>query len=143
MTIDAHGTVTYEGEEFVRVVGRETGRMAPSLVAGLLASAERIHFFDLRSAYRVIVTSDGTELSVTDPPTTIVTITTNGRTKRVENYIGGPDGLAQCERDIDAAARTKRWVFIDDETLTRLIGSGCAASSDGGSDLVAGGHHTR
>ena len=54
VTIDGRGVVTYDGGRFVRVVGRQTARIAPSLVAGLLASAERIRFFELRDAYRVI-----------------------------------------------------------------------------------------
>ena len=40
VTIDARGMVTYEGERFVRVAGRQTARIAPSLVASLLANAE-------------------------------------------------------------------------------------------------------
>src|SRR4026209_824321 len=48
VSIDAGGTVTYDGEMFVRVVGRQTARISPAAVAALLASAVRIHFFDLR-----------------------------------------------------------------------------------------------
>lgn len=66
VTIDARGTVTYEGEKFVRVIGRQTAQIAPSAVATLLASAERIHFFDLRDAYRAIENPDGTVTVVTD-----------------------------------------------------------------------------
>jgi hypothetical protein len=117
VTIDARGAVTYDGEKFVRVVGRQTARVAPSVVASLLTSAERIRFFDLRDAYRVINNPDGTVLMVTDLPTTITTMTVNGRTKRVENYVGAPDELAAFERAIDEAAGTKRWTFIDKEAL--------------------------
>ena len=108
VTIDARGTVTYDGDRFVRAVGRQTARIAPSFVATLLASAERIHFFDLRDAYRAIENPDGSVMMVSDLPTTFVTITVNGRTKRVEDDVGAPDGLAQFEREIDEAARTRR-----------------------------------
>ena len=101
---------------FVRAVGLETARIAPAVVATLLASAERIHFFDLRDVYRVIENPDGSLVMVSDLPTTFVTITVNGRTKRVEDYLGAPDGLAQFEREIDEAARTRRWIFLDEET---------------------------
>ena len=47
----------------------------------------------MRDAYRVIENPDGTVTMVTDLPTTIVTITVNGRTKRVEDYVGAPDAL--------------------------------------------------
>lgn len=136
VTIDARGAVSYEGEQFVRVVGRQTARIAPTVVAKLLASAERIHFFDLRDAYRVIENPDGTETSVTDLPTTIVTITVNGRTKRVEDYVGAPDILAPFEREIDEAARTARWIFLDEDALAALTRSGWSASGDEGAALL-------
>ena len=60
VTIDARGTVTYEGERFVRVVGRQTAQIGTSTVATLLARAERIRFFEMRDAYRVIENPDGT-----------------------------------------------------------------------------------
>lgn len=66
VTIDARGTVTYVGERSVRVVGRRTAQIAPSVVATLLARAERIRFFDMRDAYRVIEYPNG---SVSSPPT--------------------------------------------------------------------------
>ena len=113
--IDARGSVTYEGEKFVRVVGRQTARVDRSVVARLLAHAERIHFFDMRNAYRVIDNPDGSTTTVTDLPTKIVTITTNRRTKRVEDYIGAPDALEEFEKAIDEAAGSNRWVFTDEK----------------------------
>ena len=136
VTIDARGTVTYDGERFVRAVGRQTAQIAPSIVATLLTSAERIHFFDLRAAYRGIENPDGSVTSVTDLPTTIVTITVDGRTKRVEDYVGAPQVLAQFEREIDEAARTRRWIFLDEDTLAALIQSGWSASSEEGATLL-------
>lgn len=136
VTIDARGTVTYDGEKFVRVVGRDTARIDPSLVARLLASAERIRFFELRDAYREIQNPDGSVTTVTDLPTTIVTLTVNGRSKRVEDYVGAPDILAPFEREIDEAARTKRWIFLDEDALEALIRSGWSASSEEGATLL-------
>ncbi len=91
-------------------------------MARLLAGAERIRFFDLRDVYRVIEYPDGTIFVLSDFPSTIVTITVNGRTKRVEDYVGAPDFLVQVEREIDEAARTSRWTFLDEETLAELAG---------------------
>ena len=51
-------------------------------------------------------------------------MTVNGRTKTVEDYVAAPDSLAHFEREIDAAANTKRWVFIDDDALEELARSG-------------------
>jgi uncharacterized protein DUF6438 len=117
--IDARGRVTYEGEKFVRVVGRQIARIDRSAVGKLLAHAERIHFFDMRNAYRAIENPDGSMTMVTDLPTKIVTVTANHRTKRVEDYVGAPDALAEFEVAIDEAAGTQRWVFTDEKMLQR------------------------
>jgi hypothetical protein len=135
VTIDARGTVTYEGERYVRVVGRRTAQIDTSIVATLLGRAERIRFFEMRDAYRVIENPDGTVSMVTDLPTKIVTITVNGRTKKVEDYVAAPDSLAEFEREIDAAG-TKRWVFIDEGALEELTRSGWLASSEEGATLL-------
>lgn len=136
ITIDARGTVTYEGERWVRVVGRRTAQIDTSIVAGLLARAESIRFFQMRDAYRVIQDPDGTVTSVTDLPTKLVTITVSGRTKKVEDYVAAPDSLAEFECEIDAAAGTKRWVFLDEDALDELARSGWLASTEEGATLL-------
>lgn len=136
VTIDSRGTVTYEGERSVRVVGRRTAQIDTSLVAGLLARAERIRFFEMRDTYRVIENPDGTVSLVTDLPTKFVTVTVNGRTKKVEDYVAAPDSLVDFEREIDAAAGTKRWVFLDEDALEELARSGWLASSEEGAALL-------
>jgi hypothetical protein len=136
VTIDARGTITYDGERLVRVVGRRTAQIDPSAVATLLARAERIRFFQMRDAYREIENPDGTRESPSDLPTKIVTITVNGRTKRVEDYVGAPDAIDEFEREIDEAAGTQRWVFLDDEELEELLRAGWSASSEEGAALL-------
>ena len=101
VTIDAQGNVVYEGTSSVSVEGRQTDRIPASAVNALLATAERIGFYDLRDSYRA---------PITDLPTTFVTMTANGRTKRIEDYFSAPPGLKELERQIDEAARTARWV---------------------------------
>jgi len=124
VTIDAHGNVTYDGKQFVRVDGRQTDRVPPSAVRGLLDTAERIGFFQLHPAYRTIRNPDGSETMVTDRPTTFVSVTSGGRSKRIEDYLGAPKALREFERDIEAAARTKRWVRIDERALRELARTG-------------------
>jgi hypothetical protein len=106
VSIDAKGNVTYEGTKFVRVEGRQTDRIPASRVAALLETADRIRFFELNDRYRTIRNPDGTETMVTDLPTTFVTVTRDGRTKRVEDYIGAPKPLQELEQQIDDTART-------------------------------------
>ena len=124
VSIDARGNVNYEGKEFVRVTGRAADRMPVSRLRDLLATIDRIGFFDLREQYRVIRNPDGTETVVTDLPTTFVSVTRDGKTKRVEDYVAAPDGLRELERQIDAAANTRRWTRIDESTLRQLVFGG-------------------
>jgi len=136
VTLDARGNVTWMGEKYVRVEGRQTDRVQGSRVAALLATADRIGFFDLNDHYRTIRNPDGTETMVTDLPTTFVTITRGGRTKRIEDYIGAPGGLKELEQQIDDAARTKRWIRLDAQTLQEMVRAGQAPSADERADYL-------
>lgn len=106
VSIDAAGNVTFDGTEFVGSKGRQTDRIPASRVAALLATAKRAGFFELRDSYRA---------PISDLPTTFVTITANGATKRVEDYFGAPQSLKQLEREIDEAAGTRRWIRMDEQ----------------------------
>jgi hypothetical protein len=101
VTIDAKGNVIYDGTRFVRIVGRQTDRIPVSQVAALVATVDRIGFFELDDKYRQLIT---------DLPTTFVTVTRRGRTKAIEDYFGAPKALKDLERQIDEAARTARWI---------------------------------
>lgn len=136
VTIDAQGNVVYEGIEFVRVTGRQTARIPPSQVAAIFELADTIGFFDLEDQYRFIRNPDGTETIVTDQPTTFVTITRDGRTKRVEDYIRAPDSLRELERKIDDVTRTKQCVFLDESMLEQLARSRWTPSAEEKADLL-------
>src|SRR5690349_11943155 len=75
--IDAKGAVTYTGRDFVRVTGRHTATIPRAAVAALAAHVERIGFFALKDKYSA---------PITDMPTTYVSVTSNGRTKRIQDY---------------------------------------------------------
>ncbi len=136
VTIDARGNVTYEGERFVRVTGRQTARNPLARVAAILETAERIRFFELRDQYRYIRNPDGTSTIVSDLPTAFVPITLKGRSKRVEDYFGAPEALRQLERQIDEAARTKQSILLDEQSLEQLVRDGWTPSSEERSDLL-------
>ena len=93
VSIDAAGNVVYEGTQHVRVAGRQSDRVEASRVAALVATVERIGFFQLDDVYRTARTAAGLELVVLDLPTTFVTVTSRGRTKRAEDYYNAPAAL--------------------------------------------------
>lgn len=127
VTLDRDGNVVFEGTKFVRAQGRHTARIPATSVEALLDMARRIAFFDLRDSYHAMIT---------DLPTTIVTITADGTTKRVEDYFGAPKELKQLEQDIDDAARTQRWIRIDAETVRELTREGRLGSPPQVADLL-------
>lgn len=136
VSVDAKGAVTYEGKKFVRVEGRQTDRIAVSRVAELAATVDRIRFFELDNQYRYIRNADGTTTSVTDLPTTLVTVTRGGQTKQIEDYIGAPESLHQLEKEVDEAARTKRWISLDQATLRQMVRDGKVPSAQERTELL-------
>jgi hypothetical protein len=136
VTIDAKGNVTYEGEKFVRVQGRQTDRIPLARVASLLATIERIRFFELDNSYRFIHNPDGSTTSVTDLPTTLVEVTSAGRSKQVEDYLGAPESLKQLEKQIDETARTKRWITLDEPALRQMMRTGWSPSAQERAELL-------
>ena len=127
VTIDAGGNVTFDGKDFVRVTGRRTARVAISTVRALLETARRIGFFDLHDKYRALIT---------DLPTTFVTVTAAGRSKRIEDYVGAPRALHDFEREIDEAARTQQWIRIDAPTLGQLVRDGHPPSASERAEML-------
>ena len=115
VSVDASGSVTYQGTDFVRVTGRATARIPLSQVAALAATVERIGLFRLKDNY---------DAPITDLQTTYVTVTSNGRTKRIVDYYGAPDSLTQFEDEIDRTTGTARWIRIDRLTLDRMYREG-------------------
>jgi hypothetical protein len=136
VTIDARGTVTYEGKKFVRVVGHQTDRIPVSQVLALAEAVNRIRFFELNDSYRTIHNPDGTETMVTDLPTTVVTVTRDGRSKQIVDYLGAPEPMKQLEKQIDETAGTKRWITLDEPTFRQMVRDGFAPSAPERAELL-------
>jgi len=101
LTIDAKGTVSFSSTRADGKAVQHTDRVAISEVAAVLATARRIGFFEMRDSYRAMIT---------DLPTTFVTITADGQTKRIEDYFSAPRELKELENLIDEVGRTQRWL---------------------------------
>jgi hypothetical protein len=115
--IHGDGSVIYEGENFVRVAGRQERKIDPAEVQGLVRAFLDIDYFGLQDGYLTIKNQDGTETSYSDQPTTKTSLSLGEKSKSVEDYIGAPEKLGDLERKIDEVAGTKRWVSIDAPTL--------------------------
>jgi len=58
-------------------------------------------------------------VGITDLSATITSLTVNGTTKSVYNYLGGPRELFELEYKIDEIARTRDWVEDYDNRIIR------------------------
>jgi len=129
VTINSRGEIVYRGTSFVRVEGQASDGIPVSQVGALLSTIDRIGFFDLRDSYIFFRTADGREVIQTHQWRTFVSVTSHGRTKRIEDYFGAPEALRDLERQIESTARTQRWVRIDVATLRQMAEDGRAPSA--------------
>jgi hypothetical protein len=103
--IAGDGTVRYEGRDHVAVKGEREALISADSVHALYDAFVKADFFWTLGEYRA---------PVTDFPTYEVTISFDGRTKRVVDYagkaIGMPKAITELEKAIDDKAETKKWV---------------------------------
>ena len=109
----AGGRVVFEGRAHVARVGTAVARVAPAVVAGLVARAEAAD----HAGYPDALTqgSGACERVSTDGPTATTTVRTAGGVSRVEHYSGcngftGEAALAAFEAEVDRALGTAAWV---------------------------------
>jgi hypothetical protein len=112
VSISGDGEVVYNGERFVNVQGQQRAQIPAADVQRLLERFDAIGFDRLRDEYRA---------QVTDLPTTTITLTRNGRSKRVVDYGGAsagmPESVRQLQDEIDRIANTGRWVLREGQPV--------------------------
>lgn len=111
--ISADGTVSFEGRQFVKTVGKATNSIQQDKLRGLLAEFDKIGYFDLKDNYEG--RGDGCKQWMTDNPSAITSIRINGRSKTVSHYYGcrGVDvleDLKKLESAIDDAVNSEQWI---------------------------------
>jgi hypothetical protein len=121
LNIYSNGTVKFIGAAYVLVRDTVVGKISVDSVHALLDEAQKIGFFQFQDEYRNCNYGNVGE-TVTDLPTTIVTVTMNGLTKKVLDYYCAPESLPQLESHIDRATRSLRWIGLDgDRNLTNYV----------------------
>jgi hypothetical protein len=113
VTISADGAVVFEGRRFVKTVGTAASRISQERFQELLAEFDKINYFKLRDRYER--PEDGCKQWATDNPSTITSLTLNGKVKSVSHYYGcgGIDvltDLTKLERAIDDAVNSAQWI---------------------------------
>jgi ankyrin repeat protein len=113
--LTGEGRVSYQGTNFVALRGRHGATVDQGVVKDLVERFRRADFFTLNDAYRA---------PITDNPTYTVSLTVDGRTKTVEDYVGlaggMPDAVHDLENAIDRAAGSDRWLLGNADTVPSL-----------------------
>jgi ankyrin repeat protein len=107
--------IVFNGRNFVAASGKHTDRVNPDEVRNLARRFVAADFYSMESEYRDNVTGN---------PTYILSIAIDGRTKRVEDYVGAwedmPAVISDLEEQVDKFARTERWINATDGLVTAL-----------------------
>ena len=117
LTVLSDGTVTYDGKEYVKEIGRRSGTISKKQFQELASKAKEIKFFSLKNEYLTKEASDGSIVTVTDLPTRIITVKTRKDSKTIRNYYGGPDHLKTLELMIDKTCNSEIWVKGSNQSL--------------------------
>ena len=105
VTIHQDGLVEYEGQGWVKAMGRQTSHVSPDAVRKLYNQIEAMRFFELAPRY---------EAKITDQATQVLTVRMGGAVHRVEDYagqiVGMPPAVVDLETAVDQTAGVERWV---------------------------------
>lgn len=109
LTVYGDGRVEYDGQQYVEVAGKQTSQLTPQQVKELLDLFEQADYFKLEDEYIA---------PVTDLPSTITSLTLNGKTKTIVNFGGclegsplpAPPALCELETRIDEVVNTAQWI---------------------------------
>jgi hypothetical protein len=111
LTITADGAVVFEGRRFVKQEGATIkSAISQERLKQLMAEFDRVKFFSLEDDYSEIRLS-----CPTDQPSAFTSIRINGRSKRINHYLGCgepkvPKELTELENKIDEIVNTAQWL---------------------------------
>lgn len=99
------GGIEFDGGGFVTAEGKHRAAVDPRAVRELAKTFVADDFYSMAPEYRA---------SVTDCPTYVLSISVDGHTQRVVDYmgtwVGMPEVIADLEDEVDSFAQTKRWI---------------------------------
>lgn len=104
ITIYDNGDVVYKGDRFVTVTGEQKSQLDPETVKLMVKAFEDAGYFDWKEAYDT--------QTVTDMPSIITSVTSNGKTHRIVRYAGdssAPLALPFLEQWIDTMTASNLW----------------------------------
>jgi hypothetical protein len=116
--IRGDGTVAYKGTNCVAVKGEASGRADAADVKKLFAMFAAIDFLALHDEYKA-------PEATPDSPLTIVTLTFDGRSKTVKDWLGASAGMPKevtgLEDAVDRTANDGTWIYGTRECFGQTI----------------------
>ena len=104
VTVSTDGIV-FDGRRYVLAFGRHTDSVNADEVRKLAKRFVDADFYSMDAVYKA---------GVTDLSDSVISITIDGQTKEVNDYVGGwvgmPGVIGDLENAIDTLARTERWI---------------------------------
>jgi ankyrin repeat protein len=114
VTISTDGVV-FDGRSFVVTAGRHTDTADAYEVRKLAQKFVAADFYSMDSSYR---------WNATDLPTYLLSVSIDGHAKKIEDYAGSQVGMpaivTELEDEVDAFARTDRWIEGSDGLVQAL-----------------------
>jgi len=97
------GSATYEGRGNVERMGMHSGSVTPEMMEDLLTKAEGYGFFGMNDTY---------DAQVTDLPSTIIQVNSNGRMKKVVARVGTPPAFKSFAGYAERALTPLEWTSL-------------------------------
>jgi len=126
VNLNGSGQVIFKGDAYVDIPGEQKSHVDPGNVLMLLKSFDHIHFFSLADHY---------EGSCTDLPSEIISLSIDGRSKKISVYFchdkrSGPEvDLLKLAHEIDTVTGTNGRISCDENCLKELIHNGFDVNS--------------
>jgi Domain of unknown function (DUF6438) len=99
------GKVLYDGQAFVGTTGKQKRQISHASLVKLVEAFHQADYFSLASGYAS---------AVTDNPTIVASISFDGRSKSVLDYVGRdlkmPPAVSDVEAAIDRLSRSSKWI---------------------------------
>ena len=98
--MDGKGNVTYDGKQFVKLEGKHEMNFPPEYVNEVFQAFADGNFWDYEDEY-----TD----NISDLPTTNISFTHDGKTKKIRDYYGAPKSLKELEKKVENLLETLVW----------------------------------
>lgn len=97
------GAMHLSGRQNMELIGEFRAQLSKKELDELANAFENAQFFEFESQYTA---------SVTDLPTTYISYTRGGETKKIMDYYGAPAELRRLEKLVETLLETKNWKKI-------------------------------